>query len=527
MDNSIEANSKNIIIRLEWKPRSSTKTINRVKKFIFIDDGDGMDEKGVYDYFVATESTKRNNSSGIGKFGVGAYLSCISQAEIGEVYSKLNGGKWMYTILKKGEKIPKPIERSPPQEYSKFEHGTIIIWDNLYLDLKENIFFDKEKNHNKDDLLIDDLGRIYRKFLTKEKIVPDGISGTKLIKNDNIITISIEFDTESMCVVPYDPLFYTYNRRSADTEKPTIKSLSYKLSNNIQEGYMYVTFSYLPKSWWLNHPHPGNDPINVYERQITSNNQGISIVREGRELYFGSHPGGPIKLENASDSSSQRSYFDVIDRWTGIEIEFSRDADDIFGVEFNKTRIHIEKNARDAITRAISDTVITRRKYFTNERVKEDPQTPPKPPDPIKVKPLPTGTRTKLRKFAEKYKAKQENTDDVYNDLLKGYHISLDYDLHADSPFISFDYEADSVIIRYNMQHTFMNKLYKSLEDINVKGDIKYNANELVGMLIAGYGFSRRQFGELSKEKRIDETLEDIMGVWTKTVRRLSSRAPE
>lgn len=528
IDNSIEANAKNITIKIEWQEKPPTRKHDLVGKFIFIDDGDGMDEDRVYDYFVATESTKRNNTTGIGKFGVGAYLSCISQAKIGEVYSKTKNGKWMFTTLRRGEKIPKPKEKEPPNEYVKFDHGTIIVWDEVYSNLIPNVIYHNNDEKEQDNLS-DELGRIYRKFLTKTKIVPDE-GCTKIVKNNNVITIQIETDSKTIPIIPYDPLFYTYNRNIDDKEKPILKSQSYKLTKDGKEGYMYVTFSYLPKSWWLKEYRPGISDINTEKRQITRINEGISIVREGRELYFGTYPGGPIKLLHATESPSNSAYFEERDRWTGIEIEFKRNADDIFGVEFNKTRINMEKYARKAIAINISDTIMKRRREFSRERDKLKNPESPKPPAPPNPPKLPPGVEGKLRKFAEQYKAKHEKTEEVFADLLKGYHISLDYDLHPENPFVTFDYEGNAALVRYNMSHPYMRKLSSALkmgeEKNNKTGDYS-EISDLIGMLIASYGFSRRQFSDTSKQQKIEDTLEDIISVWTKSVRRLSREESE
>ena len=40
------------------------------------------------------------------------------------------------------------------------------------------------------------------------------------------------------------------------------------------------------KRWY----HPGNAPVNKGERKMSSDNIGISIVREGREMMFGEIP---------------------------------------------------------------------------------------------------------------------------------------------------------------------------------------------------------------------------------------------
>ena len=134
-----------------------------------------MDENRLYDYFIATEGDIRSKKEGIGKFGVGAYMSGISQAAKCEVYSKASGGKWLYTILEKGKKIPKQISKDPPKQYEQFESGTIVIWSETYSHFNENDVDNDETGDN----LVFALGRIYRKFLTDKKIYRG-----KLVDND-------------------------------------------------------------------------------------------------------------------------------------------------------------------------------------------------------------------------------------------------------------------------------------------------------------------------------------------------------
>ncbi len=539
IDNSMEANAKNITIHIVWRRKGHGNNEDRVDKLVFVDDGDGMNEDIVYDYFIATESTKRNNKSGIGKFGVGAYMACIAMTEIGHVYSKIKNGKWMYTSMEKSKKIPKPVAKDPPMEYLQHDHGTIVIWENINKDIRKSEIISKK---NDDPRLIDELGRIYRKFISTRKIIGSD-NGTKVVTNDNPVKIKIKSESDIIEVEPYDPLFITHNRKMDDTEKPTMHSIKYPIISKNRSGYMYVTITYLPESWWMKEYRPGLKADNTIKRGITERNEGISLVREGRELYFGKWPGGPIKIQNAHESPSNRDHFDTIDRWVGIEIEFSRNEDDIFGVEFNKTRIIMEPYVRKTISDVISPTIIERRKVFSDTRRKtqadqgigESGGRIRGDNDPL---PYDDENKKKLYEFAKRYKAKAEETEKVYKDLLRGFHISEDYDSEAEGPFVTFHKHIDSLLVKYNMQHPFTSKLFDAIKEMkelcsanspNGKKiqDKLQDIDHCIHTLVASYGHSEQQFHNTNQQKIIQDTLEDIRNMWGSVARRLSFKPTE
>ena len=43
-----------------------------------------------------------------------------------------------------------------------------------------------------------------------------------------------------------------------------------------------------------------------------------------------------------------------------------------------------------------------------------------------------------MKEFAARYKDDLEDLEDVYDDLLKGYHISLKYNQNPNAPFVEF-----------------------------------------------------------------------------------------
>ncbi len=137
IDNSIQADAENIKIKFE--PRART----HIARVIFTDDGRGMDRDVLQNCLRLGWSSRYNDRSGIGRFGVGMTLGAIHECRRIEVFSKPEGGEWHYTYLdldeieendRKGEEweIPTPIKRSPkdhvPDAYIPRTHGTIVIW---------------------------------------------------------------------------------------------------------------------------------------------------------------------------------------------------------------------------------------------------------------------------------------------------------------------------------------------------------------------------------------------------------------
>jgi len=124
IDNSVEADSTSIEIIVKYLPKKLGQIYRRIEKFVFIDNGHGMDNDVLHNCLVLGEGTKKLSQKGIGKFGVGATLAGISQARFLAIYSKTKTGKWLYAqldldLLNEGIGILDPVEKQPPAEYTK------------------------------------------------------------------------------------------------------------------------------------------------------------------------------------------------------------------------------------------------------------------------------------------------------------------------------------------------------------------------------------------------------------------------
>src|SRR5262249_1143838 len=99
VDNSLQADATHVKIHMSYRPKSPGKGHEAIERIAFGDDGYGMDEQVLHRCLQLGYSTRFNDRSGIGRFGVGATLAAINQCKRVEIYSKPPGGRWLYTYF--------------------------------------------------------------------------------------------------------------------------------------------------------------------------------------------------------------------------------------------------------------------------------------------------------------------------------------------------------------------------------------------------------------------------------------------
>jgi len=90
-DNSLQANSNAIRLKIFTDKRvigRNTRKTEVVERIAIGDDGCGMDVEVLHRALQLGYSTRYNDRSGMGRFGVGAKLAGISQAQRIEIYSR-------------------------------------------------------------------------------------------------------------------------------------------------------------------------------------------------------------------------------------------------------------------------------------------------------------------------------------------------------------------------------------------------------------------------------------------------------
>ena len=347
IDNSIEANAKNI--RIEIKKQKIRKNVEDLTEVAFIDDGEGMSNDVLHQCLQLGYSERYNNRKGIGRFGVGMTLGAITQCTRIEVYSKPKGGDWSFTYLDLEETkdqidpvISEPTSHPIPKEYVELlsDSGTLIIW----------------KNWDREDANINEMmewiGRTYRKFIGLEII-----EGSKIVENKNKIHIFLN----SKEVSSLDPLYATkteYNseRSQIITTIPLVEEIhdfDPPTSKKHGASEITITVSLLPKTWRHKARIGANEENR--KRRVTEN-EGISILRNGREVFYGHLP-----YFNLQDKKSGRGFI-VIDRYWGCEISFNAELDHWFSVKNIKVGAKPLPELRKKIEEAIVSTIYECRK---------------------------------------------------------------------------------------------------------------------------------------------------------------------
>lgn len=353
IDNALEADAENI--RIKIKKIKIRKNVEDLIEIAFADDGKGMNKEILGKCLQLGFSERYNSRKGIGRFGVGMTLGAVTQCTRIEVYSKPVGGGWNFTYLDLDEMkdsedptIPEPRGTEVPREYADIvgETGTLVIWKN----------WDREDAEI--SAMIEWIGRTYRKFIGEETI-----HGEKIVKNDNRKHVFLDDGETSTEISSFDPLFVTkttYNSEVAELDAPIVLEEEIHQFDKPPEkpsghGSIVIRMALLPESWRKTRG-TGNSTEN--RKRLVPNNEGVSILRNGREVFYGHLPYYAIRDKI---SSHYKGFIDL-DRFWGCEIEFDAVLDHWFSVKNIKVGAKPVKDLREKIQIKINPTIHAFRK---------------------------------------------------------------------------------------------------------------------------------------------------------------------
>jgi hypothetical protein len=129
---------------------------------------------------------------------------------------------------------------------------------------------------------------------------------------------------------------------------------------------------------------------------------------------------------------------------------------------------------------------------------------------------------------------KKEEIEGYYNDLVSGYVPVHSWDLDPTGPFVQYQNELKTIIVKYNMNHPFMKKFFETLEDIGERQGVDkkdalsieevQRTKTLFDLLLASYGLAEITFPDPSHEEEIQSTLDTIRGTWSDISHRISKK---
>lgn len=336
--------------------------------------------------------TTNQERKGMGRFGVGLPQASIFVCDRVEVYSWQNGIENCKVVHLDADEvrannlneIADPVAASIPEKYSGFIHwngtdksfdfsqsGTLVVWTKCTT-------VDHKKWNTCVSHMSEDLGRKYRYFLANQTKNIHMIELTS--QNDKIMYPNdpLYLMTPSQECVPADiqkfidgnyesrkydpstgytkPLFEIY-KPYPDSPDHVELDIKFEENDTIKTGKVIIKYSVVKKEYYSKtslktETKPGS--LSYGKSSRLNNNIGISIVRNGREIDFGSF--GFFNYYNVPDY-----------RWWGIEISFKSDLDSAFGISNNKQYVNLKPMSKQEMQEASNDEIKTVWHQLANE----------------------------------------------------------------------------------------------------------------------------------------------------------------
>jgi hypothetical protein len=326
-DNAIQAGANSIDVIFGFDEGA------KPTRLAVVDDGHGMEPKMVRASLVWGAGTRAEDPTGFGKYGYGLPSASVSQCYRVTVYSKVAGGDWYSAYLDvdeikhgdwtKGNRIEMPVERTeaPPgfvvdqlkkkKRWSKFDHGTVIVWDRL-----DPSRIDYRRRQELRNALVTDLGVIYRNYLVETPMTVDGEP-----------------------IEPCDPLFLTEGFRYYDLDQdraielpPAIVPVKDKETGEVI-GKMRVRFARMPPTFFRKPEFKQTNKVGTRQMnqrlEIADANNGVIFLRNGRQIAVVK---GPRRLQGAAQNATT-------DRYWAVEVDFDASLDHLFAITTSKQQV--------------------------------------------------------------------------------------------------------------------------------------------------------------------------------------------
>jgi hypothetical protein len=533
IDNSIQADASFVKMKFET-------TNKQIRKLVFGDDGKGMDAHTLQHCLSLGWSSRYNDREGIGRFGVGMKLGAIHQCKRIEVWSKQAGGEWLHTYLDLDEieaetmtLIPVPVQQNPPSEFSSLvgsEHGTLIVWSK-YDNLRKRLL-----------QLHSDLkfwaGRTFRYFMWNETS-----TGEPIPNRSHPLTIYV--DGEEIKAI--DPLYHNRNRtRFPDDPQATLFDdiiLTWPVDRYglapgeaPEHSDIRIRFSLLPEEFRQKIGASANS-IASAERNITKQSNGISIVRNHREVWW-----GPIPHWNRYKPGGWSRFVDL-DRWWGCEIQFDAWLDRAFAVKnikdgaiplpelmesIKKNIMPSQKTATEEIQGTFAKTKARERSESARADAAEEMRR--RHGEAERVARLTSGPEPQLGKDIDPDDALDEFIKDRDNyateesqaairSLFESQPFTIEETEWRGSKFFDASHMGGRAILEYNMNHLFFDRINELLEILESGGEevdsveIGHELKVLIDLLIISYARAESNFADETMMKAKD-FIDNMRNYW-------------
>ena len=297
VDNSLQAGASWVRIRLDIEDSETEHPI----VLRISDNGRGMDAATLRQALRFGGSSRFNDRSGLGRYGMGLPNSSFSQAQRVTVQTWTEPDQVLSSYLDLDEiasgeltVVPEPVGSELPESAERADSGTVVTWSRC----------DRLDNRRISTLtrkLLSALGRKFRHHLWR----------------------GVELSVNGEAVRPFDPL-YLSDDSVVTGAAPFGEELVYEVAADPADpsrtGFVRVRFSELPVAEWSR--------LSNQEKRArgVAKGAGVSIVRAGREVDYGWFFLAGKRRENYDD-------------WWRCEIAFEPVLDEAFGITHTKQQI--------------------------------------------------------------------------------------------------------------------------------------------------------------------------------------------
>jgi len=443
-----------------------------------------------------------------------------------EVYSKIKGGTWNKTYLDLDEiksgslkYLPYPENEDPPADLIKeiTDSGTVVKWTSY-----DKQVFPLKKIITESHFWI---GRTFRKFIWGKAKDYE----------------SVEIFINNKKVLAFDPLFFNKELTGFEKEPKAelLKPQQFPWQIPIeakakkQHSDVIINVSLLPDEYRRD---TGSGGDSYAKERFIDRNQGISILRNDREVFYG-------KIPNATKLGSSEADI-MVNRFIGCEICFDADLDTEFTVKHIKRGAVPVKELKDEIIKRLHPTFRTLREKIRNRRSerKRDAEKETEGQNaPIGI----SGTHSETNKLLKENKnqilkgdkagkeeddnrivdiLKPEGTDKEKSnvlDVLKSNGITIDEREFFGSDFLDIEHGNGYKTLFYNTNSVFFREYKSILDDIASKNsELAKEYKVLIDLVFVGYMMAE---SKIDPNENIDGStfMNEIKSNWANDLARM------
>lgn len=524
-DNSIQANAKNIKTNISYKSKSTAnKNYEIIESIAFGDDGDGMNLETIEKCLVLGYSNRYGDRKGIGRFGVGFTLGSLHQCTNINVYSKTKSSSWLKVSFEVADdpenqkEISAPIKENPPEDIINLagkDSGTIILWKNL----------DKPQGETASEIIEETkiwIGRTFRKFIHQ---------GVKfLVNNENVTSIDPLYHDLETTAFPEDPKSYLY-KKIIISDWPVDEKIKGEFTKKDRE--ITIQISLLPEQFRKKRGDGGNKES---IKRCFDRNEGISILRNNREVFYGIPPFWPKGGVRMSEDRTPEN------RWWGCEVSFNAIHDRSFQVKNIKRgavpTLELKKLINNLIAPTVHEAISECQKVWAKTAALEEKEktqsgilTGHEEAEEVVKNTPSTGMNITSDKPEEEILKDRER---MIGEVIKQNQVAWETKF-ASQPFtivpaewqgnhfVETAYDKNGAILKYNYRHLFHQTLSQIKNDIeNVSGDDKETVlelakelNTMIDLLLISYTRAEGQFHNDSfSNVTPEDVVEDLRMNW-------------